>query len=242
MVDLPAGPPNLGGSCVYMTAGCAGCYRGPIDQRPSVAKAQGYRLETLENRERYTKILIAELKSHESKGATVCRIHGGGDFVDSAHVRGWVRVVNALPAMTFFGTTRAWRAWHMDTPRSKAMRPALDLLRRRPNVALGASVDHATRSFVPWLKKQSPPWNIWNALTEFGDKGFREEVEIPVASGATKAANAEKQFIYAEEHGAAVGILCPQQTKALPDCAACKHCFKQGTKSRPRDVTFAYHT
>lgn len=200
------------------------------------------------------------------------RIHGFGDFFSTRHLRAWIRIVRAFPRIKFFGTTRTWQlmqgkgeAWLMPgkpgyVPDRRAFIQALEELRSEPNVFLGASIDESTRNAmapdhltsgqrmtkVEWLR--STGWNIWNALTDYGDPDVRKaDGKVPVIrydphskkpESAKKArAAARLQGRVAAETGKLLGPICYEQTGQVKNCTTCMYCAQKGIM-----VTFACHT
>jgi len=74
------------------------------------------------------------------------RLHEVGDFYDIVYVEKWRQIISSCPHVTFYGYTRAWR--------DPELMPALEGLRRYPNVVLHASID--------WSHGDRPPpdWRI----------------------------------------------------------------------------------
>lgn len=270
-VSLTAGSPKAGGTCGGMTEGCQACYaqnqemvmasmRSSHDVNSWLARTSP---------EQFADAVIADFqreidarRRRNIPPLRLVRVHGYGDFFSTAYVRAWIRIAKSFPGIRFFGTTRMWQAWNSRAGRSwgvirdlPAFKAALEEFRNLPNVFLGGSVDESTRfkemttspgeTATEWLRRNG--WSIWNALTDFQDKGIAAAAGVSVIRGdphhvkpeVRKAARlaAKEQFAWAEASGALIGVGCYEQQGERKNCSTCGHCARKGA-----EVTFAYHS
>ena len=74
------------------------------------------------------------------RGMRPFRLHVVGDFYSLAYIEKWRLIIKSCPDIQFYGYTRSWR--------DPELLPALEELRRFPNVQLHASLD--------WTHKDTP--------------------------------------------------------------------------------------
>lgn len=240
-----------------MTDGCRSCY-AQAGEKVMMSMAGSHAANTVmakSDPNRYADIAIAEIHAEQARRTRMrqrgkhappyrlIRIHGYGDFVGPAHVRAWGRIADAFPSIRFFGTTRAWQLYYR---KRGDFLEALDELRRRPNVFLGASIYQETRDWpapdqkqkratlVPFLKRNG--WNIWNALLDYQIEANRKDDGVTIARSGTQHALIRDQFAKAQKAGRMIGPGCYEQAGTRANCSTCGHCAKKGA-----DVTFAYH-
>jgi hypothetical protein len=149
-------------------------------------------------------------------GCTLVRLHVSGDFTSVAYIEGWIRLCEANPDVRVWGYTRSWRV--------PELLPGLERLRALPNVQLLASMDVS----IPEL----PP-DGWRRAWIDGDPRAGETLRVPAHDdGATFAA-----FQLLQTSDGVKSLICPEETKAVPNCESCGYCFK----GQRNDVTFLKH-
>lgn len=149
--------------------------------------------------------------------AKLLRLHISGDFSSVAYIENWIERLTERPDVTCWAYTRSWRV--------PELLPALERLRALPNVTLLASMDVSTPTLPP---------DGWRRAWIDGDPRAGKVLKIlahtDVAEGITAWA--------LQKTGDGVkSLICPEETKAVANCAECKYCF-EGARN---DVTFLEH-
>ena len=88
--------------------------------------------------------MVSEILKTEAR---VFRLHVVGDFYNAKYVEKWIEIVNRLPGIKFFGSTRSWRVLRL--------RDAVERFRDLPNVYLRASIDFSH------LDRPPCSWGVW---------------------------------------------------------------------------------
>lgn len=135
------------------------------------------------------------------------RIHVSGDFDSPEYVYNWLDRLEARPDVTAWTYTRSWRV--------PSILPALEDLRKLPNIQVFASMDTSTEELPP------PGWRI--AWIE-GDERL-----IPTRS--------PHHFVTGYDDEGWVGYVCPEETGRKENCEKCRYCFD----GKKHDVVFLRH-
>jgi len=145
--------------------------------------------------------------------AKLLRIHVSGDFDSVEYIRNWEIRLTERPDVEAWAYTRSWRVPHL--------LPALEALRRLPNLQLFASMDKSHDDVPPqgWRR-------AWiDGDVRAGDPQLvKAHMEDPVVHNLTTF-DGGKTYV------------CPEETKRVKDCESCGYCIN-GAKN---DVTFLEH-
>jgi hypothetical protein len=147
--------------------------------------------------------------------AKLMRLHISGDFDTVAYIQNWITRLKERPDVTMWAYTRSWRI--------PELLPHLEALRRLPNVQILASID----SSIPEL----PPAG-WRRAWIDGDPRAGEIIDVAAHTQDPEWFNRNQKTI-----DGTLSYVCPEETKHVPNCEACKYCFK-GDRN---DVTFLRH-
>ncbi len=81
---------------------------------------------------------IAELRRHGQRGQKTVRVHVDGDFYSVPYIEKWTEIVKSLApeGWKFYAYTKSWRV--------PKLLPALNELRKQPNMVMRASTDEST--------------------------------------------------------------------------------------------------
>ena len=112
--------------------------------RPSLREKHESNLRTSKQADFVESITREILKTE----ARVFRLHVVGDFYSVAYVERWLEIVDKLPDVKFFGSTRSWRV--------SGLLDAVKRLRDSPNVYLRASIDFSH------FDQPSSGWRVWS--------------------------------------------------------------------------------
>lgn len=149
--------------------------------------------------------------------ATLLRLHISGDFDTNAYIDNWVDRIKERPDVTVWAYTRSWRV--------PSLLEALERLRALPNVQLFASMDVST--------KELPPQG-WRRAWIDGDE--RAGSVLKILSHTEDAENIPDWMVVKSKDGIKT-LICPEETKAVENCSACKFCFE----GQRNDVLFLKH-
>lgn len=97
-------------------------------------------------RDDFVDIITGEIRKTR---APAFRLHVIGDFYSVEYVEKWIDIVERLPNVIFFGSTRSWRCEFL----AEAMKRFRDI----ENVYMKASID-----FTDTLQPESCGWNVWS--------------------------------------------------------------------------------
>jgi len=141
------------------------------------------------------------------------RIHVSGDFDSVEYIRNWEARLIERPDVEAWAYTRSWRV--------PALLPALEALRRLPNIQLFASMDKSHADVPPqgWRR-------AWiDGDPRAGDPQLvKAHMDDPVTHNLTTFDGGRT-------------YVCPEETKRVKDCESCNYCIN-GDKY---DVTFLEH-
>lgn len=132
MADKPTGEKSICGSCY---AG-RGNYGTEVVQNAQFTRFSWVRglLKTEEGRTEFVDTMVKSITETIAKtGEPYFRIHDSGDFFSPIYVRCWIRIVDALPEISFWAPTRSWQAPWLST---------LVELAARPNISVRPSALH----------------------------------------------------------------------------------------------------
>lgn len=120
------------------------CYNG--EDRPKTYKTETWQKNwwaVLNDSEKLKSKIIQDLSSTEGRSAV--RIHSSGDFFSVPYIRFWINIAEQCESTAFWAYTRSWVLGDL--------LPALEELRRLPNVQL----------FASWDATMLPPPKDWRA-------------------------------------------------------------------------------
>ena len=139
----------------------------------------------------------------------VVRIHVSGDFFSAAYVRQWIRIVEALPLVSFYAYTRSWRAT------DPALRDALKTLSQMPNVQLWYSVDKESK--CPTLTDEERRVRL--AYLSTAEDDVAEGVDLVFRDYPARG------VVHKYQKGA---LVCPEEngTGVHVSCSNCGVCWK----------------
>lgn len=146
------------------------------------------------------------------------RLHVSGDFDTLAYIESWIDRIADRPDVTMWVYTRSWRV--------PALLPALERLRALPNVQMFASMDVS----VP----EMPP-DGWRRAWIDGDPR-QGDVHTLAPAHSEEAVALGAWSLQATQEGTKA-LICPEETKAVPNCENCGYCFK----GQRNDVVFLRH-
>lgn len=150
--------------------------------------------------------------------ATLLRLHVSGDFDSYDYIVNWIARMIERPDVVMWVYTRSWRMSHL--------LPALEALRALPNVQMFASMDVSVAELPP---------EGWRRAWIDGDPRQGETYSrVPAHSAAAEALSPWSLQLTQEGTKA---VICPEETKAVPNCEACGFCFK----GQRNDVIFLKH-
>lgn len=150
------------------------------------------------------------------KGAELVRIHVSGDFDTVLYIKNWAKLVKANSHVKFWSYTRSWRV--------PGLKPHLEKLGALPNMFLWASIDKSSDFDVgdSWRR-------AWIAPDDRLEKFPSLRISTP---GGSRVSSKR----YRTPDGR-IAIVCPEENGWLPNCVACRFCFRDGT----RDLVFLEH-
>lgn len=150
--------------------------------------------------------------------ATLIRLHVSGDFDSVTYIENWITRLTERPDVTCWGYTRSWRV--------ADLLPALERLRALPNVQLFASMDVSTPTLPP---------DGWRRAWIDGD--LRGGTPLKIQAHTDFAVQDIERFALLETGDHVKSLICPEETKVVPNCQECGFCFK----GQRNDVTFLKH-
>ncbi len=198
------GRPHLQGTCPGASAECqAICYASrPVEEQDEVM-LMWHRNSISEG----VPPIPAECKK--------LRLHISGDFTSIYYIKTWAHRLIERPDVMMWAYTRSWRV--------AELLPALEELRKLPNVQLFASMDKSIAEVPPkgwrhaWIDGDPRAGKVYK-LAPHGETGTYDHHNAKTELGT-------------------MTYLCPEQTKRAKNCAECGYCI-DGTKN---DVTFLEH-
>jgi hypothetical protein len=200
-LGLPAGPPDMGGSCTGATPFCEGCYAENIQTCfPSVGRLVNHNLDVLKGHGSKVSAIADSLrplvdaflgecaKAERKTGRDVervYRIHWDGDFYSRPYAAGWARIMGEYPTVQFWLYTRSFNV--------------VDLFTGLANVAVYLSVDEDNVRQAKAAKRKNPFAKLafcsqtWEGTEELAAR-FPEESRgprCPELTGKVPMVNAE---------------------------------------------------
>jgi hypothetical protein len=146
--------------------------------------------------------------------ATMLRLHVSGDFDTVKYINGWIDRLASRPDVTCWVYTRSWRV--------PELLPALEQMRRLPNVQMFASMDVSISELPP---------TGWRRAWIDGDP----------RAGAPINERAHDERADVKRNGNTFdgiwSFVCPEETGDQPNCETCGYC----QNGRKNDVTFLKH-
>lgn len=160
---------------------------------------------------------VTDLVPPIPEDAKLLRLHVSGDFNSVAYIENWIARLTERPDVTCWAYTRSWR--------SPELLQVLERLRALPNVTLLASMDLSTKDMPP---------DGWRRAWIDGDPRAGTVLSI---DAHTEAAEGIAAWALLRTEDGVKSLICPEETKAVANCEACKFCF-EGARN---DVTFLEH-
>lgn len=151
--------------------------------------------------------------------AKLLRLHVSGDFNSHDYVINWITRMVGRPDVTMWTYTRSWRV--------PTLLPALEALRGLPNVQMFASMDQSIT--------EEPPKGWRRAWIDGDARQGETHTTLPAHTDGARLYFTDWQLQQTQDGTKA--LICPEETKAVSDCAACGFCWK----GQQNDVVFLKH-